>query len=223
MYLLTLGQRKIPLGERSQHSSLMAAAIGTGLLWFGWFGFNSGGALRADEQAVNAFGSTFIALAFAMITWLIIAKVKGNGFDFVDVLTGSVAGLAAITPCAGYVEAKSAMLIGIIAGIVCHAAVDFRKKKQWDDALDVWGVHGMGGFTGTILIGIFASNSHLLTNPSSWYFLGIQVIGVIITAVYAYVLTTVILKSAMHFTTITTTKEEQEEGLDFFFFGNKLN
>ncbi len=165
--ILTLGQRKIPLGERSQHSSLMAAAIGTGLLWFGWFGFNSGGALRADEQAVNAFGSTFIALAFAMITWLIIAKVKGNGFDFVDVLTGSVAGLAAITPCAGYVEAKSAMLIGIIAGIVCHAAVDFRKKKQWDDALDVWGVHGMGGFTGTILIGIFASNSHLLTNPSS--------------------------------------------------------
>ncbi len=74
--ILTLGQRKIPLGERSQHSSLMAAAIGTGLLWFGWFGFNSGGALRADEQAVNAFGSTFIALAFAMITWLIIAKVK---------------------------------------------------------------------------------------------------------------------------------------------------
>ena len=74
------------------------------------------------------------------------------------------------------------------------AAVDFRKKKQWDDALDVWGVHGMGGFTGTILIGIFATNSHLLTNPSSWYFLGIQVIGVIITAVYAYVLTTAILK-----------------------------
>ena len=167
--ILTLGQRKIPMGERNQHSSLMAAAIGTGLLWFGWFGFNSGGALRADDQAVNAFGSKFIA------------------------------------------------------GIVCHAAVDFRKKKQWDDALDVWGVHGMGGFTGTILIGIFASNSHLLTNPSSWYFLGIQVIGVIITAVYAYVLTAAILKSAMHFTTITTTKEEQEEGLDFFFFGNKRN
>ena len=110
-----------------------------------------------------------------MITWLIIAKVKGNGFDFVDVLTGSVAGLAAITPCAGC-RSKSAMLIGIIAGIVCHAAVDFRKRNNGMMHL-MWGVHGMGGFTGTILIGIFASNSHLLTNPSSWYFLGIQVIG----------------------------------------------
>lgn len=79
----------------------------------------------------------------------------------------------------------------------------------------MWGVHGMGGFTGTILIGIFASNSHLLTNPSSWYFLGIQVIGVIITAVYAYVLTTVILKSAMHFTTITTTKKNKKKDWTF--------
>ncbi len=119
--------------------------------------------------------------------------------------------MAAITPCAGYVEAKSAMLIGIIAGMSVMLLY-FVKKKQWDDALDVWGVHGMGGFTGTILIGIFASNSHLLKNPTARYFLGIQVIGVIITAVYAYVLTTAILKSAMHFTTITTTKEEQEEG-----------
>ncbi len=86
----------------------MAAAIGTGLLWFGWFGFNAGGALRADYQAVNAFGSTFVALAFAMMTWLILAKIRGNGFDFVDILTGSVAGLATVTPCAGYINPRSA-------------------------------------------------------------------------------------------------------------------
>lgn len=219
--ILVLGQRRISLDERQKHSNLMAAAIGTGLLWFGWFGFNSGGALRADVQAVNAFGSTFMALAFAMITWLIMAKIKGHGFDFVDVLTGSVAGLATITPCAGYVEPKSALLIGIIAGIVCHEAVDYRKKKQWDDALDVWGVHGMGGFTGTILIGIFATNSHLLSDGSSWFLLGVQVAGVVIVAIYAFLLTTAILKTSMHFTTIKTTKEEQEEGLDFTFFGEK--
>ena len=219
--IIRLGQRKISIDQRSRHSNLMAAAIGTGLLWFGWFGFNSGGALRADYQAVNAFGSTFVALAFAMITWLIVAKVKGNGFDFVDLLTGSVAGLAAITPCAGYVEPTSAILIGIIAGIVCYAAVDFRKKKQWDDALDVWGVHGMGGFTGTILVAVFATNSHLLGNLNSWYFLGIQIIGVILVATYAYLITTIILNVLMRYTTITTTREEQEEGLDFTFFDNK--
>ncbi|THE14269.1 ammonium transporter [Enterococcus hirae] len=217
--ILTLGQRKIPEAERNQHSNLMAAAIGTGLLWFGWFGFNSGGAFRADYQAANAFGSTFIALAFAMITWLIIAKVKGHGFDFVDVLTGSVAGLATITPCAGYVAPKDALFIGIIASIVCYTAVNYRKKKQWDDALDVWGVHGIGGFTGTILIGLFASGN--LLDPSSWLLLGVQVLGVIIVATYAYVLTTLILKVSMHFTTITTTKVEQEKGLDFTFFSGK--
>lgn len=153
-----------------------------------------------------------------MITWLIVAKVKGKGFDFVDVLTGSVAGLATITPCAGYVEPKFAIVIGIIAGIVCHAAVDYRKKKKWDDALDVWGVHGMGGFTGTILIGIFAANSHLLTESKSWFLLGVQILGVIIVAIYAYALTTLILKGIMYFTQIATTKEEQEKGLDYTFF-----
>ena len=219
--ILRLGQRKISIDQRSCHSNLMAAAIGTGLLWFGWFVFNSGGALRADSQAVNAFCSTFVALAFAMITWLIVAKVRGNNFDFVDVLTGTVAGLATITPCAGYVKPESAILIGMIAGIICHAAVDFRKKKQWDDALDVWGVHGMGGFTGTILVGIFATNSHLLGELNSWYFLGIQIIGVILVAAYAYLITTVILNILMRYTSITTTKEEQEKGLDFTFFDNK--
>ncbi|EPH96521.1 ammonium transporter [Enterococcus faecalis 13-SD-W-01] len=216
--IITLGQRNIPITERNKHSSIMAAAIGTGLLWFGWFGFNSGGALRADYQAVNAFGATFIALALAMITWIVVTRIKGKKFDFVDILTGSVAGLATITPCAGYVTPTSAIMIGIIAGIVCHSAVDYRKKKQWDDALDVWGVHGIGGFTGTILIGIFATNSHLLTDVSSWYLLGIQILGVIIVAIYAYVITTGILKTAMYFTDIATTKEEQEEGLDFTFF-----
>lgn len=216
--ILTLGPRGIPLSERSKHSSIMAAAIGTGLLWFGWFGFNSGGALRADYQAVNAFGATFIALAFAMVTWLIVTRLKGNNFDFVDILTGSVAGLATITPCAGYVTPRNAAIIGVIAGIICHIAVSYRKKKQWDDALDVWGVHGIGGFTGTILIGIFAENSHLLTDPNSWFLLGIQVLGVIVVAIYAYAVTTGILKVTMHFTTITTTKEEQEEGLDLTFF-----
>lgn len=167
--ILTLGHRNIPIAERNKHSSIMAAAFETGLLWFDWFGFNSGGALRADYQAVSAFGATFIALAFAMITWIVVTRIQGKEFDFVDILTGSVAGLATITPCAGYVTPTKATMIGIIAGIVCPIAVDYRKKKQWDDALDVWGVHGIGGFSGTILIGIFATSSHLLTDTSSWY------------------------------------------------------
>lgn len=203
--ILVLGQRKISMKDRDKHSDLMAAAIGTGLLWFGWFGFNAGGALRADMQAITALSSTFLALAAAMITWLVYSQISKGSFDFVDILTGSVAGLATITPCAGYVRPSEAIVIGIIGGIVCHFAVDFRKQKNWDDALDVWGVHGIGGFLGSILIGLFAPTAASI---------GIQLVGVLLVAAYSFGITTLILRCLKQHVAIETTKEEQIDGLD---------
>lgn len=216
--IITLGQRSILPSERNQHSNLMAAAIGTGLLWFGWFGFNAGGTFRADYQAATAFGNTFLALAIAMVTWLVITQLRTGKINFVDILTGSVAGLATITPCAGYVSLNSSVFIGFIGAIVCYFAVEYRKKKQWDDALDVWGVHGMGGFTGTILVGVFATNINLLTDITGFRLFFIQLLGVLFVAFYAYVMTTIILHVLRRQTTITTSPSAQKDGLDFSFF-----
>lgn len=215
--ILFLGQRKLTDDQKDQHTSLMIAAIGTGLLWFGWFGFNSGGALRADEHAVNSFVATFIALAAAMVVWLIIAKFQKGYYDFVDILTGSVAGLATITPASGYVSPIMAVPVGILAAIICSIAVQFRKRKNWDDALDVWGVHGIGGFVGTILIAFFATEDSLISSKGLSA-LGVQILSVCFVAIYAYLMTNLILIVISKITRIKTTEQEQEEGLDLIYF-----
>lgn len=210
--IFVLGKRKV--AKQGMHpNNLMAAAIGTGLLWFGWFGFNSGGALSAGALATKAFTNTLVGLASGMIAWLIMAKVLRGKINFVDVMTGSVAGLATITPCAGYIAPSSAIIVGIVAGIICNLAVGFRQKKGWDDALDVWGVHGVGGFTGTILIGLLADKT-VNGVGASFHQLLVQVGGVVLTAIYAFVLTYVLLKFLGAVTQIKPTQKQIEEGLD---------
>lgn len=210
--IFVLGKRKV--AKQGMHpNNLMAAAIGTGLLWFGWFGFNSGGALSAGALATKAFTNTLVGLASGMIAWLIMAKILRGKINFVDVMTGSVAGLATITPCAGYIAPSSAIIVGIVAGIICNLAVGFRQKKGWDDALDVWGVHGVGGFTGTILIGILADKT-VNGVGASFHQLLIQIGGVVLTAVYAFVLTYVLLKILGSITEVKPTQKQIEEGLD---------
>lgn len=210
--IFVLGKRKV--AKQGMHpNNLMAAAIGTGLLWFGWFGFNSGGALSAGALATKAFTNTLVGLASGMIAWLIMAKILRGKINFVDVMTGSVAGLATITPCAGYIAPSSAIIVGIVAGIICNLAVGFRQKKGWDDALDVWGVHGVGGFTGTILIGLLADKT-VNGVGASFHQLLVQVCGVVLTAIYAFVLTYVLLKILGAVTQIKPTQKQIEEGLD---------
>lgn len=210
--IFVLGKRKV--AKQGMHpNNLMAAAIGTGLLWFGWFGFNSGGALSAGALATKAFTNTLVGLASGMIAWLIMAKILRGKINFVDVMTGSVAGLATITPCAGYIAPSSAIIVGIVAGIICNLAVGFRQKKGWDDALDVWGVHGVGGFTGTILIGLLADKT-INGVGASFHQLLVQVGGVVLTAIYAFVLTYVLLKFLGAVTQIKPTQKQIEEGLD---------
>src|SRR3954464_5096567 len=155
--VIYVGKRR---DRESAPNSIPLIAIGTGLLWFGWYGFNAGSALDVNAVTGLAFLNTDVAASFAAITWLVIEWSRGTRQPkFVGLLTGAVAGLATITPAAGYVSLPVAALIGILSGVVCYIAVDFKNKRGWDDALDVWGVHGVGGVLGTICLGIFASKA----------------------------------------------------------------
>src|SRR5712672_1389048 len=139
-------------------------ALGTGLLWFGWYGFNAGSELKVDSVTAVAFLNTDLAASFAAIAWLCMDWATTKKPKFLGLLTGAVAGLATITPAAGFVSPTTAVIIGIISGIVCFFAVSLKNKLGLDDALDVWGVHGVGGFLGIVLLGVFAS---LAFNPAA--------------------------------------------------------
>ena len=210
--IYALGKRKIKNTSMAPNN-LMIATVGTGLLWFGWFGFNSGGALKADNLAATAFLNTAIGLSAGMISWCVYALIVRKKVNFVDVLTGSVAGLATITPAAGYVNMVSAVIIGLIAGVICNISLGFQEKNGWDDALGVWGVHGMGGFTGTILIGVFA-DSNVNTVVPSIHQLLVQAGGAVLIAVYSMIVTFIILKVYGSITNIKPKDEDVVKGLD---------
>ena len=154
--ILYVGKRKVV--DRGPHS-IPLVALGTGLLWFGWYGFNAGSEFRVDSITAVAFINTDIAASFAAIAWLLVDWRVSKKPKFLGLLTGAVAGLATITPAAGYVSPATAAIIGLAAGVVCYYACALKNKLQWDDALDVWGVHGVGGFLGIVLLGVFASTA----------------------------------------------------------------
>jgi len=211
-----VGKRKV--SDAAAHS-IPLVALGTGLLWFGWYGFNAGSELRVDAVTAQAFVNTDVAASFAATTWLILAWVIEKKPKFVGLLTGSIAGLATITPAAGYVTLKSAVLIGIASSVVCYIAVNIKNKMQWDDSLDVWGVHGMGGVLGVICLGILGTKfvnpagADGLIHGGTMFFLK-QTISVVCAAGYAFVFTYVMLFLINMFTPVRTSAEEEEMGLD---------
>jgi len=154
--VLYVGRRKTV--DSGPHS-IPLVALGTGLLWFGWYGFNAGSEFRVDAVTAVAFLNTDIAASFAAIVWLAIDWNRARKPKFLGLLTGAVAGLATITPAAGYVSPTTAVIIGCVAGAVCYAAVALKNRLKLDDALDVWGVHGVGGTLGILLLGVFATKT----------------------------------------------------------------
>ena len=152
--VLYVGKRKF---VDSPHN-IPFIALGTGLLWFGWYGFNAGSELKVDYITSLAFLNTDLAASFAAVTWLFVEWRAARKPHFVGLLTGAVAGLACITPAAGYVPIYASVVIGIAAGLVCYYAIQLKNRLKWDDALDVWGVHGVGGLLGIVLLGVFASD-----------------------------------------------------------------
>jgi Amt family ammonium transporter len=207
-------------------NNIPLVAVGTALLWFGWYGFNAGSEMAVNDVTVAAFLNTDISASFAAVTWLIIEWNTGKKKPtFIGLMTGAVAGLATITPAAGYVTIQSAALIGIVAGIGCYFAVKFKEKQDWDDALDVWGIHGMGGLIGTLLLGFFATKT---INPNgadglfyggSISFLLKQTGAIIITVVYSLFFTLFLLRGINWLIPVKASLREEREGLDIHYHG----
>ncbi len=211
-----LGKRKV--ADTGPHS-IPLVAIGTGLLWFGWYGFNAGSELAIDGTATLAFVNTDVAASFAAITWLVIEWKKEGKPKFVGLLTGAVAGLATITPAAGFIPTWSAAVIGMLAGIICYYAVALKNKLKWDDALDVWGVHGVGGIIGTIFLGIFASEAVNANGANglingNFAFFGKEVIAVLGASVYAFIFSYIMLWIIDKLGMVRISKDEEEAGID---------
>ncbi len=191
---LLVGKRRDPGAEPH---NVPYVVLGAALLWFGWFGFNAGSGLAANGQGVNAFLVTNTAAAAAALTWGIISQVQTGRMSAVGVASGAVAGLVAITPASGFVGVFGALAIGAGAGVLCYIAVYLRTRTQIDDALEVFAVHGVGGIWGAIATGIFAvaaiggTAGAIDGNVGQ---LGTQVLAVVATMVYSFVVTLVILK-----------------------------
>lgn len=207
------------VADKGPHS-IPLVALGTGLLWFGWYGFNAGSQLKVDGITGLAFLNTDVAASFAAVAWLLMASKFEKKPKFLGLLTGAVAGLATVTPTAGYISTPAAAVVGILAGVVCYLAIWLKTRMGWDDALDVWGVHGVGGCLGTLLVGVFASKAinaagaDGLFSGGGFTLLGKQAAAMIGASAYAYFFTFGMLWAINHVTPVRVTQKEEEFGLD---------
>ena len=211
-----LGARRV--SEPEPHN-IPFVALGTALLWFGWFGFNAGSALAVNEITTLAFINTQIGGAFAGVTWMILDWKLQKKPTVVGFCVGAVAGLATVTPAAGFVAPQGAMLIGILAGSIPYAAIRFRQKRNWDDALDVWGVHGIGGIVGILSLGLLATKG---MNPGgadgvfygdSSFFVK-ELVGVLVGIAWAFIVTYALLWAINKATPVRVSDAAEQEGLD---------
>jgi len=218
-------RRRIGFGSvATEPHNIPFVALGTALLWFGWFGFNAGSALTAGLSATNAFMVTNTAAAAAGLTWMLMSWYFRGRPSVLGSMAGVVAGLVAITPAAGFVNHLSAIVIGVGAGFFCYVAVAFRVRRQLDDSLDVWGVHGIGGTWGAIATGIFAEKA--LGGVDGLLFgrveqLGIQLIGVAAAWVYSFTVSLLIFKALDIGLGFCVKPEEEDVGLDISQHGEK--
>jgi len=195
--------------------------IGTGILWFGWAGFNAGSALAANGVAAVAIMNTFLAASAAMLGWLVVEKIREGKATTLGAASGAVAGLVAITPCAGFVGGMAPIYIGGFAGIVCCLALSLKKLGKFDDSLDVVAVHLVGGLVGSILLGFFADASINSAVAHEGVFLGggaellkDQIVASVVTLAYSFVVTIVIAKIIDATIGLRVSEADEEEGLD---------
>ncbi|NCG34937.1 MAG: ammonium transporter [Dehalococcoidales bacterium] len=195
--------------------------LGASILWFGWFGFNAGSGLAADGIAVSAFLVTNTCAATAMMIWVLLGMFHGGKVSGVGAATGAIAGLATITPAAGFIGVGSALILGVATGIITFYAVYFKEKVNLDDALDVFAVHGLGGIVGLFGTGIFAKNGGLI-NGSSELFID-NLIMIISTMAYSLIMSIVILKilDIIPGLGLRSTESEEDLGLDISDHGER--
>jgi Amt family ammonium transporter len=219
--VLLLGARRgWPATPMPPHS-LPLTMIGTGILWFGWAGFNAGSALAADGVAAQAIMNTFLAASAAMLGWLVVEKVKDGRPTTLGAASGAVAGLVAITPCAGFVGGMAPVYIGVITGVVCYLALGLKRAFKFDDSLDVIAVHLVGGLVGSLLLGFFADASINAVVTHEGVFLGggtdllvDQIVASVVTLGYSFVASLVIGKIVDMTIGLRVDESGEEEGLD---------
>ena len=209
--VLFVGRRRV--AESGPHS-IPLVALGTGLLWFGWYGFNAGSELRVDSITALAFVNTDIAASCAAISWLFLEWTLSKKPRFVGLLTGAVAGLATITPATAYVSPGSAVIIGLTAGVVCYGAVSLKNRLHWDDALDVWGVHGVGGALGIVMLGLLGSTAWNPAGADGLFFGGTafflkELAAIAFSSVYAFAFTYGMLWIIDKITKVKTSEAEE--------------
>jgi Amt family ammonium transporter len=199
--------------------NLPMTITGAALLWFGWFGFNAGSALAANGLAASAFVVTHIASSVAAFSWLLAEWFHKGKPTTLGAASGAVAGLVAITPASGFVGPVSAIIIGALAGMICYGGVLLKSKFRYDDSLDVVGIHGLGGTWGALATGLFASKAVNEAGSNGLFFghpgqLVTQFVSVIVTMVFAFVMTLIILKVVDAVIGIRVQEEEEEKGMD---------
>jgi ammonium transporter, Amt family len=217
--VLVIGPRKDHGATQFFPHNLPMTILGAGLLWFGWFGFNAGSALSAGTLASSAFIATHLGGMAGMAMWTLVEWFYQGRPTTLGAASGAVAGLATITPAAGYVGPNSAVLIGLAAGLCCYFAVVLKSKLRFDDSLDVVGIHGLGGVVGTLLAGLLAdtavnpagADGLLFGNPGQF---AIQALGVAVVGGYAFVVSYVIFKLVSRTMAIRLEPEEEGVGLD---------
>jgi ammonium transporter, Amt family len=221
---IVIGKR-VGFGQYSMDPhNIPITLLGGALLWFGWFGFNAGSALAANGLAVNAFVVTNISAAAGALAWMGASWIRGKPSS-VGMISGAIAGLGAITPASGYVGPLAAVAIGSISGFLCYYALLFRIRKGWDESLDAWAIHGVGGIWGTISIGIFAVASIGGVNGllgGSVEQLPIQVFAAVTTAVFAFVGTYAIARAVDLTIGLRVSEEEEYVGLDIAQHGESI-
>jgi Amt family ammonium transporter len=217
---LVIGRRKNLDSNPPAPHNLPFVVLGTGLLWFGWFGFNAGSALAANGLAVNAFVVTNTAAAAAGLTWALIEWLRNGKPTMFGVASGAVAGLVAITPAAGFVSVVPAIAIGILVSVFCFSAVSVIKPKLgYDDSLDAFGVHCVGGIWGALATGLFASKAVNPAGADGLFFgnpkqLLIQLIAVLVTIGYTFIVTFIIYKLVDFLVGVRVSEKEELMGLD---------
>ncbi len=217
--VLVIGRRRGYGKTRYIPHNLPMTITGAALLWFGWFGFNAGSALACNGLAVNAFIATHLAASAAAITWILMEWRQGGKPTTLGAASGAVAGLVAITPASGFVGPLSSLVIGGVAGILCYAGITLKSRFRFDDALDVVGIHGIGGVWGALATGLFAST---LINPhgANGLFFGnprlvvIQMVSILAAILFAFIMTVIILKVIEKLVGLRISDEEEEMGLD---------
>ncbi|MBN2418013.1 MAG: ammonium transporter [Deltaproteobacteria bacterium] len=216
---LMIGKRKGYGSARYIPHNLPMTIIGTGLLWFGWFGFNAGSALACNGLAANAFVVTHISSAVAALTWVLAEWIHSGKPTTLGAASGAVAGLVAITPACGYVSPVSSIIIGGVAGVLCFGGIMLKGKLGYDDSLDVVGIHGIGGIWGALATGLFASKA-INSGAADGLFYGnpgqlwTQFISVIATMAFSFVMTFIIMKVIDLTVGLRVSPEDEERGLD---------